>query len=184
MKSYLITDPKYYTNNPQTFGDTLSNALQKHKVDYACFRDKSSSNLDELIKTFVSICKKLDINNILINSYIDLAIKYKANGVHLTSTQFDEIIKAKDSGLFVVVSCHSIAEIKKAKSLGADGVTYSPVFATPDKGEPIGLEALNIAKEAVKDIMVFALGGIITHEQIDSIKQTKSDGFASIRYFV
>ncbi len=184
MKTYLITDPKYYTNNPQTFADTLSNALKKHKIDYACFRDKNSSNLDELVKTFVNICKKLDINNILINSYIDLAIKHRAKGVHLTSLQFDEITKAKNAGLFVVVSCHSIDDIKKAKSLGADGVTYSPVFETPDKGRPIGLDALNIAKESVKDIMIFALGGIITDEQIDSIKKTKADGFASIRYFV
>lgn len=184
MKSYLITDPKYYTDNPQTFGDTLSDILRKHKVDYACFRDKSSSNLDELIKTFVNICKKLDINNILINSYIDLAIKHKANGVHLTSSQFGEIVKAKDAGLFVVISCHSMDDIKKAKTLGADAVTYSPVFKTPDKGKPIGLEALDIAKNEIADIMIFALGGIITKEQVDSIKQTKADGFASIRYFV
>ncbi len=184
MKNYLITDPKYYTNNPQTFGDTLSNVLQKHKVDYACFRDKSSSNLDELIKTFVNICKKLDINNILINSYIDLAIQYKADGVHLTSSQFDEIPKAKDAGLFVMISCHSIDEIKKAKALGADGVTYSPVFDTPDKGKPIGLEELNKAKEEVSDILIFALGGIVTDEHIKSIHSTKADGFASIRYFI
>ncbi|MDY0320578.1 MAG: thiamine phosphate synthase [Arcobacteraceae bacterium] len=184
MKSYLITDPKYYTDNPQTFGDTLSDILRKHKVDYACFRDKSSSNLDELIKTFVNICKKLDINNILINSYIDLAIKHKANGVHLTSSQFGEIAKAKDAGLFVVISCHSMDDIKKAKTLGADAVTYSPVFKTPDKGKPIGLEALDIAKNEVAGIMIFALGGIIAKEQVDSIKQTKADGFASIRYFV
>ncbi|MEJ5168255.1 MAG: thiamine phosphate synthase, partial [Arcobacteraceae bacterium] len=67
---------------------------------------------------------------------------------------------------------------------GADAVTYSPVFDTPDKGKPIGLEALDMAKNEVAAIMIFALGGIVTKEQIDSIKQTKADGFASIRYFV
>ena len=48
LKSYLITDPKFFTNEPEKFALKLKEVLSKHKVDIACFRDKSSSNFEEL----------------------------------------------------------------------------------------------------------------------------------------
>ena len=62
-------------------------------------------------------------------------------------------------------------------------VTYSPIFFSPNKGEPKGLEKL---KEAVDtfDIDIIALGGIIDEKHIEQIKETNAKGFASIRYFV
>ncbi|NLO16732.1 MAG: thiamine phosphate synthase [Arcobacter butzleri] len=184
MKSYLITDPKYYSSDPKQFIQILDNVLEKQRVDYLCFRDKSSPNLEKLVKSFIFFCKKRKINHIMINSHIDLAIKYKAFGVHLNSNQFDLIKKAKDFGLFVMVSCHSLEEISQAKSLGADGVTYSPIFATPNKGIPKGVKALDEALKVADGMMLFALGGIISHKEIEQLKTTNISGFASIRYFI
>jgi thiamine-phosphate pyrophosphorylase len=61
-------------------------------------------------------------------------------------------------------------------------VTYSPIFTTPNKGEPKGIEDLKDVLE-ITEIKIFALGGIVEDEQIKSISQTDSFGFASIRYF-
>ncbi|VAY87615.1 Thiamine monophosphate synthase [hydrothermal vent metagenome] len=61
-------------------------------------------------------------------------------------------------------------------------VTYSPIFQTPNKGEPKGCEQLaKIVKEV--DIPIIALGGIIDQKKVEDIKKTNVKGFASIRYF-
>ena len=183
MKSYLITDPKYYSNDIQIFENTLVRIVKNKTPDIVCFRDKESKNIEVLIKTFVNVCKKEKIENIFINSYIEFAIKYQAKGVHLTSTQFDKIQFAKNSGLKVVISCHTEEDIKNAIEQKADFITYSPIFPTPNKGEPKGIDELEkvVKKYSIK---IIALGGIISEEQIKELEKTGVYGFASIRYFV
>ena len=105
-------------------------------------------------------------------------------GVHLTSTQFEDIKNAKELGLFVIISCHTFDDIKNAKENFADAVTFSPIFETPNKGAPKGIEILNEAVNKFEDIKIFALGGIIDENQVKQISKTKAYGFASIRYFV
>ena len=73
-------------------------------------------------------------------------------------------------------------EAKKAEILGADMVTYSPIFETPDKGEPVGLHMLSKLTSSV-NIPVIALGGIVTDEHIEACQMSGASGFASIRYF-
>ena len=143
ITKYLITDPKYYTSNPVTFQKVLTGALQTGDIiNIACFRDKTSPNFNELALTFVNTCKLFNIQTILINSDIQLAIQLNATGVHLTSTQFDKITEAKENNLFTIISCHNLDEIIKAQINGANMVTYSPIFTTPHKGTPKGCKDL------------------------------------------
>ena len=66
MNKYLITDPKYYTNNERKFEEILINTLDKQTIDIACFRDKESENFQDLAKIFIKI---FYINNhIVLNS--------------------------------------------------------------------------------------------------------------------
>ncbi len=183
MIQYLITDPKYYTNNPIIFKEVLTNALKTNTVDIVCFRDKVSTNTEELASIVIEVCEKYKIKNILINSNIELAIKLNISGVHLTSTQFDKIKEAKVNKLFVIISCHNLEDITKAQQIGADMVTYSPIFETPNKGIAKGCKEL---QKVIKmtNIPIIALGGIISSSQIKEIEQTKASGFASIRYFI
>ncbi len=183
MIQYLITDPQYYTSNPVTFKKVLTKALSTHKVNITCFRDKVSTNTEELAKVFVAVCKEFNIKTILINSNIQLALKLNATGVHLTSTQFNQIQEAKKSNLFVIISCHNLDDILIAKDKGANIVTYSPIFTTPNKGEPKGCVDLSNIIDKI-NIPVIALGGIISKNQIEEIRDTKALGFASIRYFL
>ncbi|MCK5110689.1 MAG: thiamine phosphate synthase [Arcobacteraceae bacterium] len=183
MLNYLITDPQYYTSNPVTFKEVLTKALENNKVDIACFRDKISDNSEQLAKIFIEVCQEFNIQTTLINSNLQLALKLKATGVHLTSNQFDKIQEAKQNNMFVIISCHSLDDIKQAQNNKADMVTYSSVFDTPNKGKPKGCDDLaNVVK--VVTIPVIALGGIISRNQIKQIKDTKAKGFASIRYFI
>lgn len=184
MIKYLISDPNYYTNNEKRFEEILINVLNKQQIDIACFRDKESSNFQDLAKTFIKICKEKNMKKILLNGDYLLAYELNANGVHLTSTQFDDISKAKELGLYVIISCHTFEDIEKAINNQADAVTYSPIFETPNKGVPKGIEALEEVINKYPNINIIALGGIIDETQIEQISKTKAYGIASIRYFV
>jgi thiamine-phosphate pyrophosphorylase len=152
-------------------------------ADMVVYRDKLTSNYNDNAKLFLLKSKKLSFDKILLHSNVTLAYKLKADGIHLTSGQFDEIKYAKDLGLFVVISTHTKKEATKAEELGADMITFSPIFTTPNKGEPKGVERL---KELVLElsIPVLALGGILTSKQIELCKDSGAEGFASIRYFL
>lgn len=183
MKSYLITDPKYYSSDRQIFQNTLENILTSQMINYTCFRDKTSPNFEELAKVFCETCKKYKVEKYFLNTDFNLARKLGATGVHLTSSQFDKIQEAKKLGLEVIISTHNEKEIQKATQNGANMITYSPIFHTPNKGEPKGIENLNEVSQKYS-IPLIALGGIIDDSQIDTIKkQTQVFGFASIRYF-
>jgi len=89
----------------------------------------------------------------------------------------------KNLNLFAVISCHSEKEILEAEKKGADAVTYSPIFNTPNKGEPKGLEDLNERVDKIS-LPIIALGGITTPEQVKAVEKSGAYGFASIRYFI
>jgi thiamine-phosphate pyrophosphorylase len=184
LKAYLITDPKYYSNNIDLFKKNLIKALEKNKIDIACFRDKESSNFEELALVFVEVCKNYNIEKILINSDFKLAKKLNAHGVHLNSKQFEEIKEAKQLNLFTIISCHNSSDIKKAQEEKVNAITYSPIFKTPNKGEPLGIEKFKHILDLHKNINIIALGGIIDDTQTAIIAKTKAYAFASIRYFL
>ena len=140
------------------------------------------SALEEIEKLIEQ--EEKNIKKILLNGNYLIANKLKATGVHLTSTQFDDISKAKELGLYVIISCHTFEDIEKALENQADAVTYSPIFETPNKGTPKGIEALKEVVDKYPNINIIALGGIINDEQIKEMSKTKAYGIASIRYFV
>ncbi|HEX5328828.1 thiamine phosphate synthase [Sulfuricurvum sp.] len=183
MKSYLITDPSYYGSTPDTIESALDVIYSHRFPDFALFRDKQTSNYADLSHTFITLSRAYKIPHVLLHGDYALAAELKADGVHFTSTQFDEIPEAKKQGLYVVISTHSYEEALKAQDLGADAITYSPIFHSPEKGEPKGLDDL---KEIVAKIRVpiFALGGITTEDQIKAVEECGAYGFASIRYFI
>jgi thiamine-phosphate pyrophosphorylase len=182
MQRYLITDPEYYGATPDILVQRLDAIVDADTCDMICFRDKQTENYALMASFFLgAVEEKCPLR--LLHGDVELASKLHAEGVHLTSAQSDRIEKAKALGLYVVISCHTEAELYHACELGADAATYSPVFATPGKGEPKGLEDL---KERVGKIPlnIIALGGITTPEHVKAIEQTGAYGFASIRYFV
>ncbi|WP_419763860.1 MAG: thiamine phosphate synthase [Arcobacter sp.] len=178
----LITDPKYYTNNKTTFKKKLEETIASKRVDMACFRDKVSTNYEELAKVFIDTCKKSNIKQIILNENLELAIKLNC-AIHLTSKQFDKIRLAKDAKLFTIISCHDEIDIQKAIENKADAITYSPIFDTPNKGKAKGIEVLKEVNEKY-NIKIIALGGIIDDSHIEQIETCKVYGFASIRYFI
>jgi len=178
MIAYAISNPS--TLNFQTLNSDLKRFAQK--ADMIVYRDKACADYEANAKQFMVEAREHSFEKILLHTDYKLAQKLKADGVHLNSTQFSKIAKAKALGLFVVISTHSKEEALQAQNLGADMITFSPIFATPNKGEPKGVEVLR-ELTTLLDIGVIALGGIVTQEQIDLCEEAGAFGFASIRYF-
>lgn len=178
MISYAITDPS--TLSFSTLGYDLKRISQK--ADMIAYRDKENHAYETFAEQFLIRARNYPFEKILLHGTVDLASKLGADGVHLRSTQFDEIAKAKQHDLFVVISCHTADEAKKAEELDADMITYSPIFATPNKGTPLGLGALK-ELQGIISLPIIALGGILTQEQIDACREAGASGFASIRFF-
>ena len=180
MKSYLITDPSFYTSNPKKLSNKLLHVIDDLSPDFICIRDKKTDNYKDIAIEVKHVIKH---KKILLHGNYELAYELGFYGVHLPSTRFEDIKKAKKLGLHVVVSTHTLEEALHVEKLGADFITFSPIFYTPNKGKPKGLEKLKEINGKI-DINCFALGGILEDEQIQACKQTGVYGFASIRYFV
>lgn len=116
--------------------------------------------------------KRLPIR-ILVNSRADVALATGADGVHLPADAPEQTLP----GLLVFRSCHTLEEIKQAK---ADFVTFGPVFQTPGKGNPVGLEGLKAACDLGKP--VYALGGVNWDNAADCM-HAGAEGIAGIRLF-
>jgi thiamine-phosphate pyrophosphorylase len=178
MISYAITDPA--TLSFERIDDDLKRIAQK--ADMIVYRDKTNPNYEASAELFLKSAGAYRFKKVLLHARVALASRLGADGVHLTSRQFGQINRAKGLGLFVVISCHTIEEAKRAEEYGADMITYSPVFVTPNKGRPLGTGALKELKGIIS-LPIIALGGILTEVEIDACQRAGASGFASIRYF-
>lgn len=175
MIKYAISDPKYYSNLNYAF----NNFSRLKEANMLLFRDKISDDYGKLASEFIKF--KFDNTKFILQNDINLACKLGFDGVHFSSNLI-HLLKDAPLNLIKIASTHNLKEIELADKYGADFITFSPIFATPNKGEPVGLKAL---KEAVRisKAKVIALGGVLNQEQINSVMGCGASGFASIRYF-
>jgi len=166
---YLIANP---THNYKSF----------QNADFVCYRNKEKKDIDGTT-SFLNKAKSESVKNIFLSEHYLLAKELGFDGVHLTSRQFIFIPEAKRRGLKVIISCHTEAEIEEAIRKRVDFITYSPIFATPYKGAPKGIEDLK--KMVLRyNVKIIALGGIVSEKEISQVNDTGAYGFASIRYFL
>ena len=120
---------------------------------------------------------------LLVNERFDIALAAGADGVHLTSTSMpvESVREAVPTGFIIGVSAHSSADVIAAKSAGADYVMFGPIFETPGKGDPVGLEELERVCRLVVPFPVVAVGGLDASNE-GSVIAAGAAGVAAIRY--
>ena len=183
IKRYLITDPSFYTSDATQFLQKLLHVKAKHQPDYVCLRDKENVSYKTLAETLAKSDIQDENTKLFLHTDFALAHSLGCAGVHLPSHSLDQIEKAKALGLEVIVSTHTFDEACMAEKYGADAITFSPIFATPNKGKPVGLEKLKEINDKIKP-KCFALGGIINEEHVKACEAIGVYGFASIRFFI
>ena len=183
IKHYLITDPSFYTSTPAEVVQRLLHVKANYQPDYICLRDKITSDYASLAKAVVKANLQDEKTKLYLHTDFNLAYELGCDGVHLPSNALHVIEKAKGLGLEVIVSTHRLEEVEEAQKRGADAITFSPVFATPNKGKPLGLEKLKEINDRIH-IKCFALGGIINEEHVNACADVGVYGFASIRFFL
>ena len=100
---------------------------------------------------------------LVVNDRIDVAVCAGADGVHLPSAGVPPAGARRllGPGALVGVSCHSVADVRRAREGGASFATFGPVFDTPSKrayGAPVGVALLGEASAV--GLPLLALGGV------------------------
>ncbi|MBU5635657.1 thiamine phosphate synthase [Geomonas sp. Red69] len=159
---YLIT------GRGETLGRNLEFVVEealRGGVRAVQLRDKGSST-KELYETAQEL-RRLTSRygaRLFVNDRVDVALAVDADGVHIGSSSLPlyKVRRLLGERKLIGVSCHNQTQAITAQEMGADFITFGPVYYTPSKaeyGEPVGLDKLNKVAQMLQ-IPVFALGGV------------------------
>ncbi|MGF7178692.1 thiamine phosphate synthase [Tunturiibacter psychrotolerans] len=200
MIRYAITNRALYPGSEQEKQAALlaeaTRWIADH-IDYIQLREK-----DLPAAALATIARKLlqTINltasptRLLINSRPDIALATNAHGVHLSSSpaeltpaQVDDLsISANHPVPLITISCHTLADVQRARTENVDAILFAPVFEKPlPNQQPLpgqGLDQLRAACLAAAPIPIYALGGV-TLKNIPSCLEAGATGIAGIRLF-
>jgi thiamine-phosphate pyrophosphorylase len=145
-------------------------------------KDLGGRDLLALARALLPVCRAAG-QLLVVNDRLDVALAAGADGVHLPAAG----VPAPDArrllgrAALVGVSCHSAAEVARARDGGASYATVSPVHDTPSKrryGAPVGLGVLADASRL--GLPVIALGGV-TPARVAEVLAAGAHGVAAIR---
>ncbi|WP_456391693.1 thiamine phosphate synthase [Nitratifractor sp.] len=177
MIAYAIT-----SSQTLHFDDRFRADLERFasRADWLLYRDKGNPDYRKNARLLAESLSGMPLRLFLHDDWrlaaeLGLAVHFSTRGIA-------GLEGAKDAGLYTVASTHSIQEALGLADRDIDAVTLSPIFATPGKGTPLGLEYLLRALEELP-VPVIALGGIVDEEKIEALRRAGIFGFASIRYF-
>lgn len=146
-------------------------------------KNVSSEEIEKQVKEAIAISERFDAR-LFVNDYWELAIEYKAYGIHLGQ---EDILEANiqaiyDAGIRLGISTHTTDEINIALDIEPSYVAIGPIFETTSKKmvyTPVGLEDLKRWSKAV-DYPIVAIAGIAIHNIKEVIDTNCADGIAMI----
>jgi thiamine-phosphate pyrophosphorylase len=201
MLRYAITDRSSFPGNEASQQNALleqATSLAANNIDFFQLREKDlkAGALVDLARKIQTIFRTHSNHpKLLINSRADIAIATQADGVHLTAapgsltpSQIRALYAAANlPDPIVSVSCHTLAEVTRARDEAATLILFGPVFEKVISHEPVatgsGLDLLQTACALAVPIQVLALGGI-TQANASACMAAGAAGIAAIRLFL
>ena len=186
---YYITDSSQLAQPKEVLGRIR--AAYAAGVDWIQIREKKmpARDLCRLVEQALALPEK-GRGRLLINERLDVALACGADGVHLPADSLPVAVVRNavpvvgPAEWLVGASCHSPAQVEAAAREGASFAVLGPIFETPGKGPPLGLEPLRQACRAVaeREFPVLALGGV-NLENAGTCLEAGAAGLAAIRLF-
>jgi len=147
--------------------NVLEKALQSGITMFQ-YREKGPNTLTgQAYEDFAHKCQKLCQQYhvpFIVNDDVELAIKLRADGVHIGQEDFPvSTVRNKIGNMILGVSVHSQAELQTALQYGADYVGIGPIFSTTSKSDanpPSGTNFLQQARMQYPELPIVAIGGI------------------------
>ena len=177
---YAVTDRSWV--GTQSLYEQVEAAL-KGGVTCVQLREKELSE-DEFLEEAIEIaalCKQYKVP-FFINDNVDIAIKCKADGIHVGQEDMvaTQVRQKVGDDMILGVSVHSVEEALEAVKNGADCLGVGAMFSTSTKTDVDVLpkEVLKAICEAV-DVPVVAIGGI-SKANILELSGTSVDGVALV----
>ena len=180
MLLYAVTERAW--TGRQTLYEQVESAL-KGGVTCVQLREKTASEEDflQLAVQIKALCEKYGVP-FIVNDNVDIAIKCKADGVHVGQEDMSiaDVRKKAGDGMIIGVSAHSVREALRAVRGGADYLGVGAVFgsATKKDASTLPLQTLKDICNAVS-VPVVAIGGINKANML-KLKGTGIDGVALV----
>lgn len=182
-----VTLPKHYLITPAPENDAefmhkLGNSL-KLGIKLMQLRAKNMNVVEykSLAQKVVALARQYHCK-VLLNTDPQLVQELAADGVHLDSKRLAECSsRPLPTEFMVAASGHSLQELVKAKSIGANFALLSPVKYTsshPDT-EPLGWEKFKSIVAQV-ELPIYALGGVSADDEATALA-AGAQGLAGIR---
>lgn len=180
---YLITSGECRSENFNaclgSLVDTVTHAVDAG-IDLVQIREKSlTGKLLFELTCRLSEALRESATRLLVNDRFDVALAAGADGVHLTSTSMlpGVVRTSTPDGFLIGVSVHRGDDMGATED--ADFALFGPVFATPGKGDGVGLAELTNTCRTIP-IPTIAVGGI-AGENCRDVLNAGAAGIAAIR---
>ncbi len=181
MLLYAVTDRRWLRE-----GETLAQQVEKAlRGGVTCLqlREKELSDEEFLAEAIEikKICARYDVP-FIINDNVNVAIKCKADGIHVGQSDMDagELRRIVGDDMLIGVSAENVEAALKAEADGADYIGTGAVFSTSTKNDAAAVSLTELAEicRSVK-IPIVAIGGI-TKENITDLSGTGVAGAAVV----
>ena len=126
----------------------------------------------------VALCHQYGAQ-VLLNAPVEQVLECGADGIHLNGQRLGEMAsRPLDLRYRVAASCHDVAQMERARRIGADFIVLSPVLATRSHpgALPLGWNRFRVLCAAA-GLPVYALGGLRA-EDLGSAQQAGARGIA------
>ncbi len=180
MPVYAVTDRAWLKG--RSLHEVVEESL-KGGVTCLQLREKELDEPSFLQEAFdlKELCARYHVP-MIVNDDVDIAIKCKADGVHIGQhdAAADEVRRMIGPDMLLGVSAQTVEQAIKAEKDGADYLGVGAVFTTGTKldADDVSFDTLKAICEAVK-IPVVAIGGI-TKDNISKLAGSGIDGIAVV----